>query len=241
MSQPGDTITLYAPRQTPGGTPAYSRVLSDFVVSRNGILQTPGSFTEIGAPSGSQFSWYSFTVVLPTAIGQQSFSIEPAANAYATDLIPQWYGGELETYDIDALASLTLQQQGIPGVRSAADSSLGDIVDGDSYKSDTLTMPSGKLSPFGITDISAVGITVEAAIMAAPGGTSYPITATVVSGTGPTFTISWDTQAFPALTTATSATWYIDVQCVKTGPPKQIITTNRYSFNQVWQRETRVV
>lgn len=238
--QAGDTVTLYVKRRTAMDQPAYSRSSTDFVVSCNGALVTISNFTEIGVPAGSLDCWYSFDVTDDDEAGQRLYAIEPAQNAYATDVLdPTDYGGEVENYDNDALAALMLQQQGVPGVRSAEDSDLGQIVDGDSFKSDTLTMPAGKLSPFSITDISAAGIAVEAAIMDAVGGTSIPITATVVSGTDLTFTIGWDTQQHAALTTQNEKTWYIDVQVIKTGPPKQIITTNRYKFTQVWQRETR--
>lgn len=240
MSVVGDTVTLSVGRQTPDEQPAYSRSSSDFVVTLNGVLQTISNFEEVGAATGSRYCEYQFDVDLNNESEIAKIRIETADNGYADDAIDVWYGGEVENYDVDSLASLLLTQQGVPTVTSAADSDLGDIVDGDSYKSATLTMPSGKLSPFSITDISAAGITVEAAIMGTPGGTSYPITATVVSGTGLTFTIGWDTQPHPALSAGVnSATWYIDVQVIKTGPPKQIITTNRYSFNQVWQRDTR--
>lgn len=241
MSVTGSTITLTVGRQTPDELPAYSRVESDFVVTLNGVLQALGNFTEVGVASGSRWCDYSFDVDLSDSAGVDAFRIETADNGYATDSIDRWYVSDTQGYDLDTLASLMLQAQGLPGVRSAADSDLGDIVDGDSYLSDTLTMPAGKLSPFGITDVSAPGITVEAAIMAAPGGTSYPITAAVVSGPGLTFTIGWNTQQHPPLTTQASVQYYIDVQVIKAGPPKQIITTNRYTFDDVWQRETRIV
>ncbi len=239
MSVLGDTITLSVGRQTADELPATLRDSSDFVVTLNGALLTIGNFVEIGVATGSRWSEYQFDVDLDDAAEIQKIRIETADNGYADDSIDANYGGTIEAYDMDSLASLMLQQQGVPSVRSAADSNLGDIVDIDSFLSDVLTMPAGKLSPFSITDVSAAGITVEASIMATPGATSYPITCTVISGTGLTFTIGWNTQQHPALGTATSATWYIDVQVIKTGPPKQIITTNRYSFNQVWQRETR--
>ncbi len=245
MTMPSDTVTMYVPRQTAAGAPAYSRLSSDFVVSRNGVLVTISSLTEIGVPVGSLFCWYSFTVTELATTGLRLYTIEPAQNAYSTDYIGAWYGGEIEAYDLDSLAGLMLQQQGIPGVRSAADSNLGDIVDKDTYISDTLTMPLGKLSPHGITDISAAGITLQAAVMASAGGTSYPITATVVSGPGLTFNIRWSggtSQPFPALVTTTpSMPQFIDVQILKTGAPNVIITTNRYTFTQVWERESRIV
>ena len=240
MSVTGETVTLYVGRQTPDELPAYTRSASDFVVTLNGVLQTIDNFTEIGVANGSRWCDYSFDVDLSDTVGINNIRIETADNGYADDVIGSWYAGDIESYDNDALAALLLTQQGIPAITSAADSLLGDIVDGDSYKSSTLTMPAAKLSPFNITDISAAGITVEAAIMGTPGGTSYPITAAVVVGTDLSFTIGWDSQQHPALTTGVnSVTWYIDVQVIKTGPPKQIITTNRYSFVQVWQRDTR--
>ncbi len=236
----GDTITIRTRRQAADGQPAQGRAVTDFVVTVDGELVTPGGFTDNGTAVGSVWNTYSFTVVSSSTVGISQITIEPAQNSYVSDLLdPTTYTIDGESYDNDALANLMLTTQGIPSILSAADSNLGDIVDGDSYKSATLTMPSGKLSPFSITDISAAGITVEAAIRGSVAGTSYPITATVVSGPDLTFTIGWDTQQHPALTADQSASWFIDVQVIKTGPPKQIVTPNRYSFQQVWQRDPR--
>ncbi len=236
--QPGNTIYLTIGRQTAAGLPSSGKALGDFTIAAyvDGVAASVSpSIAEIGVNGAFQEYKAGFTV--PSTAGRLKLKFQ-AASGY--DIIsPDIFEGEIESYDLDALASLFLTAQGTPGVLSAADSSLGDIVDGDSYLSGTLTMPAGKLSPFVIADISAAGITVEAAIMATPGGTSYPITVAVVSGVGLTFNIGWNTQQHPAMTTANSATWFIDVQVIKTGPPKQIITTNRYSFNQVWQRDTR--
>ncbi len=235
----GDTITIRFKRQsilsTGSVAGASGKVVGDHVTTVNGSTVTLGSFTEIGTVG----SWteYSGTTTAPSTAGLFSVTVQTAAG---TDIIsPSAFLFDVMAYDDAALANLLLTTQGIPSVLSAADSSLGDIVDGDSYLSSTLTMPAGKLSPFSITNIAAVGITVEAAIMLAPNGTSYPITAAVVSGPGLTFTVGWDTQQHPAMTTQSMLVWSMDVQVIKTGPPKQIITTNRYTFNQVWQRDTR--
>lgn len=236
----GDTITIRTRRQDANGQPAQGRTLSDFVVKVDGALVTPGSFSDKGVATGSTWNDYSFTVVTSSTVGICQVSVEPTVNIYVSDYIdPTTYTMDLESYDNDAVANLLLTTQGIPSVLSAADSNLGDIVYGDSYQSVTLTMPAGKLSPFSITDISAVGITVEAGAMATAGGTSYPLTCTVVSGTGLTFNFGWNTNPFPTLGTDSSKPYFVDIQVIKTGPPKQVITTNRYSFNLVWERDTR--
>lgn len=226
--------------QTAYGQPAPGLTSSSFGFDAtiNGATRsvTP-TYAEVGQSADGKWTRYSFSAATSATVGLNGFrvSLLSGTNIIAHDL----HVVEAEFYDLDSMASLLLTSQGVPAVQSAADNSLGDIVDGDSYKSATLTMPSGKLSPFSITDISAAGITVEAAIMASVGTTSYPITTAVVSGTDLTFTISWDTQQHPALSGADSKAWFIDVQVIKTGPPKLIVTPNRYSFQQVWQRDTR--
>lgn len=241
---PGDPLTFVVLRQAIDGSAATGKTSGNFSVQgfRDGAAAalTVSSVTE-GAtygPSGNQWRAYAIAIAaLPSAAGYAQVHIF----ADNTDAIwPDAFGGEIESYDLSAMAALFLSAQGVPAVQSAADSDLGDIVDEDSYLSPVLTMPEGKLSPFGITDISAAGITVQAAIMATPGGTSYPITVTVVDGPSREFRIGWDAQQHPALPSGQdSQTWYVDVQVVKTGPPQQIITTNRYRFVQVWQRDPR--
>lgn len=240
---PGDPFSFVVLRQAIDGSAATGKTSANFTVQgfRDGAAAalTVTSVTE-GAtygPSGNQWRAYAFLIAaLPSTAGFDQIHLF----ADNTDAVwPDAFGGEVESYDLASMAALFLTAQGVPAVQSAADSSLGDIVDEDSYLSPVLTMPAGKLSPFGITDISAAGLTVQAAVKATPGGTGYPITVTIVSGPALEFRIGWDDQPFPELGTSESAAWYIDVQVVKTGPPQQIITTNRYSFTQVWQRDTR--
>lgn len=232
----GGTHTIRVQRQNAAGTVASSGLLSTaFLCYLDGVSQTLSSFSEVGTVG--TWTEYKWTIPVSSTAGQHLVRTYAASGSDVILNDAIYY--DVETYDSTTLASLLLTNQGVPSVTSAIDNSLGDIVDGDSYLSSTLTMPAGKLSPFSISDISAVGITVEAAIMGTPGGTSYPITATVVSGPSLTFTIGWNTQQHPALTTSPSAVWYIDVQVIKTGPPKIIVTTNRYTFAQVWQRDTR--
>lgn len=240
---PGEPIAVVIGRQTAAGVASTGKVLVDFSITSylDGVAVTMTWVVTEGVTVGA-WRYYKFTSTIPSTAGYLQVSIQPATG---TDFVsPSGFGGEIESYDMDSMAALFLSSQGIPAVTSAADNTLGDIVDGDTYKSATLTFPSGKLSPHGITDISAVGITLRASIKATPGGTAYPITATVVSGPGLTFNISWPggaTQPHPALTTEANKAQFIDVQIVKTGTPNVIVTGYRLSFNQVWERETRVV
>lgn len=240
---PGDPIEVTAWRQTAAGAASTGKVLADFITDAylDGDAVAMVWVVTEGVTDGA-WRQYKFASTLPSTAGYLQVFFQPASG---TDFIsPSSFGGEIESYDMDAMAALFLTAQGVPAVTSAADSNLGDVVDGDTYKSATLTFPSGKLSPHGITDISAVGITLQASIKATPGGTAYPITATVVSGPGLTFNISWaggSSQPFPALTTQANVAQYIDVQILKTGVPNVIVTGYRLSFNQVWAREDRIV
>lgn len=240
---PGDLIEVNVWRQTAAGAASTGKVLADFIIDQQ-LDGDAVSMTWVVTEGVTDGTWraYKFASTLPSTAGYLQLFFQPATG---TDFLsPSKFGGEIESYDMDSMAALFLSSQGIPAVTSAADNTLGDIVDGDTYKSATLTFPSGKLSPHGITDISAVGITLQASVKATPGGTAYPIVATVVSGPGLTFNISWAggaTQPFPALTTEANKAQFIDVQVLKSGTPNVIVTGYRLSFNQVWQREDRVV
>lgn len=153
---------------------------------------------------------------------------------------PITWANEGESYDDDAIAGLLLTAQGTPAVISADDSTLGDVVMGDAWSTGTLTIPVGKLTPFGYTlaDLAS-GWTISAGAKNVPADASIALTAAfVVAGSG-TFKVSWVT--YPAsmnlTSTETSKPFYIDVQLKKTSTG-QIITTNRYSINAVWQRDT---
>lgn len=242
--QPSDPISFVVLRRKTDGTASTGKTSSNFTVQgfKDGaaVSLTVDAVTEglTYGPSGNQWRAYKFDIAaLPSTAGYDQVFVWPDD----TDLVwPDQLGGEVEAYDLNAMASLFLLAQGAPAVESAADSDLGQIVDGDSYVSPTLTLPAGKLSPHGITDLSAAGITVQSAIMDAVGGNSYPITCTVVSGPDLQVKISWDTQQHPALSGADEKTWYIDIQVLdESGSPTIIRTAGRYQFTQVWQRDTR--
>lgn len=157
--------------------------------------------------------------------------------AYVT---PVTWMNEGEAYDIDAVAGLLLTNQGVPAVISADDGTLGDVVMTDSWSSGTLTIPIGKLTPFGKTFADlASGWTISAGLKKVPTDTSVPITCAFVSAIAGTFKASWVT--FPAaMALAASeeqAQWYLDVQIVETAT-HLCITTNRYGLQVVWERNT---
>jgi hypothetical protein len=234
--QPGDTITITVGRQTAGEQPAVNRSASDFVVSCNGELLTLSDFTEIGTPSGSLWCDYSFEVTDPGTAGRRSFRIEPAINSYSTDVISlDRLSGEVESYDMDALAGAILTSQGTPGILSQADSALGDVVEGDAWQSGTLTIPLGKVSPFGYSDLT--GMTISAAFKSQPSDSPVTCTAEFVSAAGLTVKAYFDT--FPVGmnlgATEQTKTWYLDIQCKHTVSGR-IITVYRGSLNVVWER-----
>lgn len=240
---PGDRLSLNVYRQTIANAAATGKTSANFTIQgyADGVATTltVTSITEgatIG-PVGDQ--WRAYLVIIAAIPATAAFDQIEIFPDNSDIVSPNTIAGEIQAYDLDSLANLMQDSTGVPAVASAVDTELGQIVDGDSYVSGTLTMNTSKLSPFGITDLSAVGITVEAAIAATPGGTQYPITITTISPTLMTYTLSWTAQQHPALTTDQQKVWYIDVQVIKTGPPKLIVTTGRFRFTEVWQRDSR--
>jgi hypothetical protein len=235
MSKAGDILTLYCGRQTAGGLPASSRQATDFVVTQNGVLAQISNFTELGSPVGSAWDFYSFQVQDPMGAGARLYQIEPNSYSWPGDIItPNQWGGWLAANDEDSLASLLLMQAGVPGVLSAADVSLGDIVDQDSYLSPTLTLPSGKLSPFGITTLTGCTLVGKIDDQAGNPDVSMP-TINVVNAAAFQIQIGWTTWpvGIAGLGTTPSKTWYVDIR-VTSG--SFVITAGRYSFRQVWKR-----
>lgn len=155
---------------------------------------------------------------------------------------PGTWGGEGTTYDDDSLGGLIATSQGTPGVQSAADANLGDVVTGDSWNSGTLYIPLGKLTPFGkvYADLAS-GWTITAGLKSQPADTMVAATATfgTTVATDGAFSIGWTTfpTAMVLASPGTSAQWYIDVQIANAGAGLKI-TTNRYMLRVVWERDT---
>jgi hypothetical protein len=175
------------------------------------------------------------TYTVPSGVGIAKPTVP---GAYAD---PGTWAVEGQSYDEDLLAGLMLTAQGTPTVQSATDGDLGDVVMGDSWSSGTLTVPLGKISPFGYTTLT--GFTISAGFKRDPSDTvvNSGITATIISNSGLTCSVSWDT--FPTgmnLSSGASdlsALWYLDVQLKNSGAGR-ILTPLRYSLRVVWQRDT---
>ena len=196
---------------------------------------------------------------------QPTWTIEPASNwtirngahivehtvpsgvGVALATVPGWaqdpgsWSTEGQSYDEDSLAGLFLTAQGVPGVQSAADGDLGDVVMGDSWHSGTLTVPLGKISGFGYSDLS--GMTISAAFKRNPSDTpvNTGVTAAIADASARTVTVSWTT--FPTGMNLgsdaddLSETWYLDIQ-LKHTVSGRILTVLRYQLRVVWQRDT---
>jgi hypothetical protein len=148
---------------------------------------------------------------------------------------PTTWANEGEIYDADAIAGLLLTAQGVPVVNSADDGDLGDVVEGDSFTTDSLEVPLGSLTKFGFSDLT--GFTISASLMKTPNGTEVAINSAIVSTSARTVKAYWD--SFPAALALTSGTqsqeWFLDIQLVN-GTKK--LTPLRYALNVVWQRDT---
>lgn len=171
----------------------------------------------------------------------------PSGVAIAKPTVPGWasdpgtWAIEGQAYDEDSLAGLLQTAQGTPGVQSATDGDLGDVVMGDSWHSGVLTVPLGKISNFGYSTLT--GMTISAAFKRDPSDTPVTsgVTATIVSAAARTVSVSWTT--FPTAMNLgsgandLSAKWFLDVQLANSGVGWKS-TPLRYGINVVWQRDT---
>ncbi len=174
----------------------------------------------------------------------------PSGVALAMPTVPAWaldpgtWATEGQAYDEDSMAGLFLTAQGVPGVQSAADGDLGDVVMGDSWHSGVLTVPLGKISPFGYSDLT--GMTLTAGLKQDPtttvvaSSTTPNLYTTIIDASARTVSAQWIT--FPTAMNLgsdaddLSATWMIDLQ-LKHTVSGRIITPLRYSLRVVWQRD----
>ena len=234
MPLPSGTLTFDVWRQTALGAASTGKVLADFAVVflLDGTDQVITPTVTEGATYGL-WRAYKFVLTLPATTGIFQGFIDVASG---TDVVA---GGlitiDLQAYNETTIAGLILTSQGVPGVRTAEANDLGQVVSGDSYKSDTLTVPLGKLTPFGFADLTGLTLSVEARTAPQTPASSVALTGTITSVGNREFNFKFD--AMPAgmlLTTETSVTWYIDCQFRETASPNRIITTNRYFFQVVW-------
>jgi hypothetical protein len=154
---------------------------------------------------------------------------------------------EGQAYDEDSIAGAILTSQGTPGVQTADDGDLGDVVMGDSWSSGTITIPLGKISPFGYSDLTGMTLTcglkqdpTTSAILATSATSPAPYT-TIISAASRTVSLQWIT--FPtgmnlgSTASDLGADWFIDFQLKHTASTR-IITGGRYKLRVVWQRDT---
>ena len=168
----------------------------------------------------------------------------PSGVATADVTVPGWasdpgaWTTEGQAYDEDAIAGLLQTAQGVPGVQSATDGDLGDVVDGDAWQSGTLTVPLGKLTPFGYSDLS--GMTISAKLKQDPTTSPVAISSSIVDASARTVKAYWDSfpaaMALDGTATNLSQTWYLDIQ-LKHTVSGRIITGLRYTLKVVWQRD----
>ncbi len=243
MLRPGDTVYLPFTLQTTAGAAA--------VYANKAALTGAGwtlTYWNEGAAVSSP-TWdlvlvdsangrYELSLLIAAAGTGEVFLKAPAGYVSSVETYPL----DIETYDLDSLANLFLTAQGTPGVQSAADGNLGDIVDGDSWNSGMLTVPLGSMVPLGVSVLT--GLTVEASFKRTPDDTAVTVSTTVIDNTARTLQVYFDT--FPAgmalAGTAQDQVWYLDVQLIRpasTGVTKRIRTPLRYQVRVVWQREVR--
>jgi len=169
----------------------------------------------------------------------------PAGITWAEVTIPAGYiasasawADEGQSYDADSIAGILNLNQGIPAVSSASDGDLGDVVDGDSWNSGVLTVPIGKLTRVGLSDLSTFD-TITATLKQDPSNTPVEIDADFDDVSARTVHASWDT--FPSDmelgddARALSAIWYLDITLTQNSP-LLVITPLRYKLTVRWNR-----
>lgn len=191
----------------------------------------------IAVESGNTRGKHNIVYTVPSGVSVAKVTVP----GWATD--PGAWSLEGQTYDEDSIAGTILTSQGTPGVQSATDGDLGDVVDGDSWNSGTLYIPLGKLSVFGygFSDLAS-GWTISAGLKSDPSDTQLTgATATfgATVATDGAVSVGWTTflTGMALASTERSKDWFLDVQLKKTSS-SQIITTNRYKLTVVWQRNT---
>lgn len=234
MPLPSTTLSFDVWRQTAAGAASTGKVIGDFAyaILLDGTAQAITATLTEGATSGLWRAYkMSFTTPATTGTLQAFFDVASGTDVVAGGLVTV----DLQAYNETTLAGLILTSQGIPGITTTDPSDLGQVKSGDSYNTGTLTVPLGKLTPFGFTDLTGLTISAEARTAPNTPSSSVALTSAIVSAASRTFYVKWD--AMPAgmvLTTETSVIWYIDVQFKETAAPNRIVTTNSYFIAVTW-------
>lgn len=204
----------------------------------DGVSYSAGAtVTDLGNTADAAWRAYKIDVTLSSTVGDNVIRIAPASG---TDVVePAIWTGEAESYDADLLAGLLLTSQGTPAVRSQADSDLGQVVEGDSYLSDVMTVPLGKISPWGYSSLTPFTMSVAAKSANTTAAAVSFSTATIVDAAARTIKFGWN--AFPSDMALAAGVdqgdWYVDVQFKDTSvSPTRTITAGRYKLQVVWER-----
>lgn len=230
--QPGDSEVFTFELLDADGSPVTGEAanLSAAVFLGGAADSTSTTVAEIGTTGR-----YGVTITNPSTVGQVLVLILHSGSHTPS---PSGYAYELESYDTTAVAGLLLQSAGTVTATSQASTDLGEVVDGDSWGTGTLTAALGKLTKVGLSDLS--GGTLSAAFKQDPDDTPVTagITAAITDAGNREFNVSWTT--FPAgmalAATAERAAWYLDVQFKHTSSGK-IVTIFRGSLVVVWERD----
>ncbi len=201
-----------------------------------------------GAALSSQPTW---TIADQTGGRHLVAYTVPTGVSWVKATIPGWaadpgvWALEGEAYDEDTLAGLLQTSQGVPGLQSAADGDLGDVVMGDAWTSGTITVALGKISPFGYSDLTGMtlsaGFKQDPTTVALVSTTTPALYTTIIDAAARTVSAQWIT--FPsALNLGSTASdlgadWYMDLQLKHTASTR-IMTVGRYKLRVVWQRDT---
>ena len=233
----GEAVSLTVFRQTIAGAPSTTSTFAVDAFVNGASYSAVATSTLIGATADGLWNAYKIALTLSSTTGNHELRIAPASG---TDIVePAIWTGDAELYDSDSLAGLLLTSQGTPAVRSQSDSDLGQMVDGDSYLSDVLTIPLGKISPWGYSSLTPFTMSIAAKSANTTAAAVSFSTATVVDASARTVRFGFD--AFPSEMALASAEnqkdWYIDVQFRDTSfTPNRVITGGRYKLTVVWER-----
>ena len=150
---------------------------------------------------------------------------------------PDGYVLDVETNDLDSIASLLPPVAGTQVTWGTSLSNWGAVEEGDVWTSPPMTVNAAQLEwNLGVT--SLVGVTVEAALKSQPTDTPIDITAEAMNpGVNLNVQASWST--FPvamALGALFTKTWYCDIQLIFNG---LIWTPFRGQIVVNWQSDTR--
>lgn len=233
----GDVASYLIDWQQSDGTARTGKVLGNLTRTWH---KPSGSFTPTDALTEISGGRYRYDVTMPAEHVAISGILLPdtATDVIVGNLIDE----QVVESDTDSLADmLTVGTVSTGGQLLADDIDLGDVVEGDAYRSPTFTVDPALLARWGYANLASFATgDLRSALKFQPTDTPVTVTSELVSGAGSQVRFLWAT--WPAALNLPAGerekTVFADIQLIDT-PNSRIVTIARAQLRIVWQREAR--